>query len=304
MTAAGKRGATADTSGLFDMAREILNAQYRVVCDTREGALEAKSPEPLHDMRVAFRRLRAAIRFFRRPLGGALPGELEPGIRALNRKLGQARDADVWLGFLESPALVRAAAGDARWLAYLEAQRRGLADDHDRVRAVLNSEAYDAVMRQLESLLDAECPAGPEHRGETVRSFTARRLRKAYRRLCNRKGPVRGHSHETLHDLRRLCRRLRYWAEFCTPLLGSPVEDLAARAKAAANALGDYRDADLAIQRLGAEPVAPPPAVLRKLKKRRAKSWAAAKRAWSQLTRKQFRRQVQQSLSRVVKGNA
>src|SRR6202012_490944 len=91
------------TSTRGDVAFAALRRQLAVVRDKEPGTRLGEDPEELHDMRVATRRLRAALALF----GGGLAVRAQ-GFREdlgwLGRLLGAVRDRDVQLDGLRGAA--------------------------------------------------------------------------------------------------------------------------------------------------------------------------------------------------------
>lgn len=86
------------------------------------AARVSSDPELVHQMRVALRRLRCALRFFDDTAARQLRKALDPGLRELARALGEQRDWDVFLtGML--PALGLSAPVRARALRLRRAAR-------------------------------------------------------------------------------------------------------------------------------------------------------------------------------------
>jgi CHAD domain-containing protein len=93
-----------------DAARRVIAVRAQEVFDHSEGVLDTTDIERVHDMRVATRRLRAALEVF----AAAFPkGELKPVLRDVKRladALGERRDPDV---HLEEFGKLRPTFGDA-----------------------------------------------------------------------------------------------------------------------------------------------------------------------------------------------
>ena len=66
------------------------------------GSIDGSDIEALHDMRVAVRRMRAAVQLFRPYLPKKHAAYLRKDLRRLGRALGPARDCDVMLANLEA----------------------------------------------------------------------------------------------------------------------------------------------------------------------------------------------------------
>ncbi len=188
------------------------------------------TPEAVHQMRVALRRLRSAIPLFRTAVGGADIEAAGADLRALSGVLGPARDWDVFGAgtaravaamFPDDPAVARllAAADRQRIAAY------GALAEH------LNGPAFRRLGLRL-ALLPALRPwergaAGVEAesmtRDASVRNapladFAARALARRLGRLRPPEGDFVELPIEALHTLRIQAKRLRYAAEFFAPL--------------------------------------------------------------------------------------
>ncbi|WP_374299940.1 CHAD domain-containing protein [Paracoccus sp. (in: a-proteobacteria)] len=170
--------------------------------------LASRTAEPLHQARVALRRLRSAFTIFR-PMLGAAGGGLRDDLRWLAGTLGEARDLDVLLS--------RAPSGPVR----------------DRIRAA-RDKAYDEVAEVLESsrartlMLDlAEWlghgdwladPDGQAMRDKDARDFAAKALSRFRRKVKSGGKDLSELEDEARHDLRKDTKKLRYAADFFAPL--------------------------------------------------------------------------------------
>ena len=179
------------------------------------GALTSDDPEYIHQMRVATRRLRAALRLFAPVLPDALADALHLPFAALMTKLGHARDLDVLLTEIANPVLTAlpneprlpALASDItnrRYAARAEALALLAAPDYGRT-----------LLAALESLHPAPAAACDEIPLQDFATERLRRLRKKLRRLAAAAKPEEPAS---LHALRIGVKRLRYALEFFAPL--------------------------------------------------------------------------------------
>jgi CHAD domain-containing protein len=232
------------------LALSVVSAQRDEML-TQEPAVRAdQDPEALHDMRVATRRLRAALRFFE----GAFGPDAEPlreEIGWLGRGLGSARDQDVQL------ARLRDALGDDEQdepdqraieaILAAASQRRDAA--HREMVAMLDGTQFE----QLRATLDAFIAAGATG-ARAVETATAvlpeliearfRKLKKLGKRLTEDSAP------EDFHELRIRGKRLRYAVEFASDLYGEPAANYANRLVALQDLLGEHQDAYVAMEQL------------------------------------------------------
>ncbi|GHF54918.1 hypothetical protein GCM10018790_36090 [Kitasatospora xanthocidica] len=245
------------TVGQVLMAR--IEAQAEVLAGL-DDAVRADEPDAVHRMRVACRRLRSALRTFRRLFAPGTTEHLVAELRWLAGALGGARDLEVLAARLAAQAReLPAECGPERVAAALE--RWGEAEYH-RVRpevvAALDSPRRRALGEALTALLAdpplrhrAARPALPELSRVAAREQrrTADRVRVALAA-----GPEdRDHA---LHEARKAAKRARYTGETATPVAGGPAERYAARMKAVQEVLGEHQDAVVAAATLAAQPVA------------------------------------------------
>jgi CHAD domain-containing protein len=186
----------------------------------------AGNPEPVHQMRVAVRRLRSALSVFRR----ALPDDrvwlddLAAELKALAGLLGVARDWDVFLA--ETGHDVRAAfANDRRIGSMMEAAAKKRLAAYAALRRFLGADPAWRRLGLALALLPSLRPwegAGETEQAELLGRPAAEYARGALnRRLKHVLEPgdsLDGLTHEHLHEIRKRAKRLRYAIEFFAPL--------------------------------------------------------------------------------------
>jgi triphosphatase len=230
---------------------------------------QEKGPEGVHQLRVALRRLRSALKIFRPAIHCPEVEAFDQELRALANRLGPARDWDVFLGGLGAE-LAAALPEEKRCAQLLKAASARRAAAYAALRLVLDGPGFRllvldgitlAVLKPWRALAEPapllDLPA-PE--------FGAHLLDRRWHKLC-----VQGEAIETLdahglHELRLACKRMRYAAELFAPLWpGKPARRLLKRLAAVQDALGLANDMSVA-RRLVASlasgtPAAPPWAV-------------------------------------------
>jgi len=228
----------------------------------------------VHDLRVAARRIRAAITVYRRLLDTDKARHLQGELRWVGRELSELRDIEVageaLLASLDDesgrlpgePVLLLA--DRARDLV----QRELIAAEKPKTAAAeraLRSGRYLDLLTKLDDLLDA--PPWTDQASETAEKSLPRILAKPHRRLrravkaAASAGP--GEKTSALHDVRKCAKRLRYSLEIADPALGDPAHRLADAAKHLQSLLGDHLDAIATagwLLRLGHAPDAGPAA--------------------------------------------
>lgn len=181
------------------------------------GASE-DDPEFIHQMRVALRRLRSALRTFRQCLPEGFERAVVPPLRELSRTLGIARDWDVLAEEIVGPA--RAAfAGDARMDGLAQSVEQARRQAHVAVREALASPAHALALLDFNARLQQAAAAqdGPKTE-ETLAIFAARRLKRLHRKALALAEAAEDQEPAHLHLLRIGVKRLRYAIEFFAPL--------------------------------------------------------------------------------------
>jgi triphosphatase len=240
-------------SSVGEAAFAILGRHFATFLEKEPGTRLGEDPEDLHDMRVATRRLRAAMSLFR----GALPVRavgLRAELKWVAGLLGAVRDLDVQieqtLDWNEERSEAEPGAHDAlaALRSLLEAERaqarRGLLEGLDSAR-------YHRLIRGFRAMLEH----GPLRRSpasrEPIAEFAPGTLRPRYRKI-RRSARKLGPDPEPpmLHRLRIRCKRLRYALEFLSPLYGEPAQSTIRRLVKVQDLIGAHQDAQVAMARL------------------------------------------------------
>jgi CHAD domain-containing protein len=212
------------------------------------GVRLATDPEEVHRMRVAARRLRAALRVFAPafPAGELVP--LEALARRSGRVLGPLRDLDVMrasIAALRRRAPAELAGGLQRLDDLLGSERDRV---HARLLRFLERPARLRAMQRAVELL----AAGPGDPGDVTVGRLApawilaavRRVRRKGRR-CNPASPP-----TDWHSLRIAMKRARYALDAFRPLVGEAARDYRQRLARLQDLLGAWHDAQLVCARL------------------------------------------------------
>ncbi len=185
----------------------------------------ADEVEAVHQIRVAIRRLRAALSLFAPILRGVEFERLKAEFKWLFASLGAARDLDVLREQVASSGKGLAAALDGRSLDALEERRRAA---HIAAKRMLASPRVEALLFDTAAFIYAgEWRRSSERaqmrdRGLSVCEFASRRLGKRYREFQNMAKEFACLDSEGLHDLRISAKGLRYFFEFLEPLARGP----------------------------------------------------------------------------------
>jgi triphosphatase len=180
-------------------------------------------PEPVHQMRVAVRRLRSAIKVFDHAVSCPSVAAVDADLKALAEKLAPTRDWDVFV--TETAAAVAAALpAEPRLERLLAAAERRRRTCHGELRSFLASVDFRRIGIEL------ACLAGGSNRPAVVddpepielavslQEFGTRVLGKRRKKLVQVDGDLAGLEPPALHRIRLRAKRLRYAAEIFAPL--------------------------------------------------------------------------------------
>jgi CHAD domain-containing protein len=227
---------------------QVLAAQLDVVRENLPGAIDGEDPEALHDLRVAVRRSRSALRHATKVLPPELLDCFRPELTELQRATGAVRDLDVLLEALADE--------DDPELAPLGALlRHRLSDARDALVTRLQSpetaallDDWQATLAALEAAVDAdeadEWGRWPSQAHRPVSEVAGHRIDRQRRRVLKRGGAIEDSSPpEDLHELRKQGKELRYLTE----LFGEHVPDrsgpdVVKALKRLQDVLGRYQD--------------------------------------------------------------
>ena len=232
------------------VALAVLRRHFSTMLAREPGTRLGDDIEELHDMRVATRRLRAALSLFAEVLpAGAATSREELGW--IGASLGAVRDLDVQLEQLDAwraevPAVDREA------LATLGAL---LHEQRSTARAAmieaLDSRRYESFVGRFGRMLRARRARLSGPAAAPSRAVAPDLIEQRFRRLrkrANRIGP--GSPADDYHALRIQGKRFRYTLEFLGDLYPGAAKPLIKRLVTLQDVLGLHQDADIAIERL------------------------------------------------------
>ena len=134
-------------------AARVVRVRAAEVFEHSEGVLDLASIEPLHDMRVATRRLRAALEVFEACLPRKRFRKALKRVKALADALGERRDRDVEIEFLTAFAEAAPEAERPALAARLAALREEQASANEALAPLLGKKRLGKLRRRLEGLI-------------------------------------------------------------------------------------------------------------------------------------------------------
>jgi triphosphatase len=219
-----------------------------------EAAARRSEVEPVHQLRVATRRLRAALRLFEPVLQERFAASMRRDLAWLADAIGAVRDLDV----LSETVAARAAKLDPGLrrslgpLAVVIHDQRAAA--HERLVKTLDSERARHLFDRLAAFAESVPRRDGDRLGDVAPSLIRPVLRAVLRagRAVGAEAPP-----EALHRLRIRTKRLRYALETLHGLGGKAVRKTVSRLEALQDLLGTHQDAVTQVAWLRAYALAP-----------------------------------------------
>ncbi|GAA2861971.1 CYTH and CHAD domain-containing protein [Streptosporangium fragile] len=242
------RRAETEPGSAGELVIGYLTAQSQALL-AQDPRVRRAEEEAVHQMRVASRRLRSALKSFKTIVEGT--ESLQDELKWLGVVLGEARDLEVIrerfarrLDTLDDTLIV----GPVR-----NRLTSDLLDDeheaYDRIREALGGERYFALLDAVDDLVTTpvltKAARKPADTLDAVAAKAWRRVTRAYEAAQAIDDP--GERELAMHEVRKAAKRARYTAE----ALGR--KDLAKRAENVQEVLGTHQDGVVAQERLAAE---------------------------------------------------
>ncbi|HET9928506.1 MAG TPA: CHAD domain-containing protein, partial [Rubrobacter sp.] len=218
-----------------EVAFAILRRHFAAMMAHEPGVRLGEAPEELHDMRVATRRLRAALKLY----ADALPKRAERyerDLRWVAGALGEVRDLDVHLARLHEEVsrngeVLEEVAAPLRERR-VEARRRML--------EALDSNRYERLVATFSGTLrrgHSPAPSAPilEVAPDLLKD-RYKKVRKVAKKLGKDSPP------EHFHELRKKGKRLRYALEPLQEIYGKPAQKMVTLLKKIQDDFGDHQD--------------------------------------------------------------
>jgi triphosphatase len=226
--------------------RKIVGRHLRRLRACDPGTRAGVDPEALHNMRVAVRRLRAAVRALAAGLPPRLAKYCTEELRWLGEITGGVRDLDVQLANLQQygaglPPGHRA--GLVSFRTYMETER---GRQRTQLLAGLDARRYFTALLRMEAFARGRTRVRRSDAAsqESIVRVGREGIKRTLRRLLKRGDKVRGApTPEDLHALRIRAKRLRYLLEFLQDIISKPGRRLVKRLVRLQDLLGAYHDA-------------------------------------------------------------
>lgn len=189
-------------------ARDALRACAAQIATARTAVLTTDDPEGPHQLRVALRRLRAALWLYAPAIGRIPAWRMATEARWLAREVGQTRDLEMVAGLLETRLGGVAGRGAIAGLTAAAGIERA------RLRVLLHEARTEALLAGLAG-------AGVGTGGATsvpLATLAADRLDHRWQRLRHTTRHLARQSAQERHAMRKQAKKLRYVLDLTNPL--------------------------------------------------------------------------------------
>jgi CHAD domain-containing protein len=240
------------------LACQFLREQFDILLRELQGVRRNEEREPVHQARVASRRVRAALAMFADCFNTKKAAKWPQRIKKLTRELGAARDKDVQIEFVEEFLAAldekdkKNRPGVERLLLRLRQGREALQVEVvatlDKLeKAGTLAEMYGEMEKTLFSLRSHGTPLSSPFVLQATRAHIGDRKEELMdcARSLDDPEDIRGH-----HQMRIAAKKLRYTLEISNRVYEGRLDDFIGAFKRVQSLLGDVHDCDVWVQNI------------------------------------------------------
>lgn len=240
----------------------VLGSRLEEMCLLRKAALDFRDPEGVHDMRVASRRLRSALRDFAPHLRKTKIAASTKQLKKIADKLGVVRDHDVAVLALEKMQKEAHSVISSGLQRIIDDQRAKLEPARKELVQALNHQELSQLKRDfhraiqdavLPQVIETPTTSGATQRGGPSYKTTAgttlvKRLQELEALSPSLFDP---HKIKPLHEMRIAAKRLRYAMELFGLCWGDQLGVFSRQVVRLQSSLGELHDCDLWVEHFG-----------------------------------------------------
>jgi CHAD domain-containing protein len=237
---------------MIAFAYAILRAELTTLERRRPQSTELPTTRDIHQMRISTRRLRVALRLFRRILPSGAAKRFRKDLQWFAQALGEVRDLDVYTENFRGYVQGMTDRQHAEVGSYELHLRRERNEARAKLTELFAAPRYIALFDDFAAFLaGAPTPAALRRwRSFRVRDGIKKYIKKSLKRVRKLGSRIEAEPQaRKLHRLRIRAKRLRYELEFFAPVYPE-LTDLAKATKALQDVLGAHQDACTATARL------------------------------------------------------
>jgi len=205
---ASKPGATTDGMTAGEVLQDVLSSLAETIAANLHATMVSDDPEGPHQLRVALRRLRSALRLFSGVLDRKLATDLNLAAREIGRSVSALRDADVLTEIIVGAGNPQA---DAYLRSELEAHRSALRVEARRALGALEATRFALRLQRLAAIEAWRHKAN--HLAETLENVSQKPLADRWARIVALGDRLSMLTVDERHELRKRLKEYRYMTE-------------------------------------------------------------------------------------------
>jgi CHAD domain-containing protein len=284
---------------LGDFAHSIIDEQFHALAKQKRNVLADEDSEHLHKMRVATRRLQSALQTFSSTIQLPKAAQIKQ-VRALGKALGKLRDLDVQTTAIQTQYYPLLNASEQEVLrGLLKRLQKDRQEAYEEVEVMLTCSRYKKLKAAFSDWLKepqyeaiAQIPltiAIPDLIHPLLSTLL---LHPAW--LISFQATDQS-SNTTLHDLRKVCKAVRYQAEFFESFYGSNFHSWIGELKILQENLGKVQDSSVLLKMLQSQK-----ADLPELESLMGQQQLQAMANWEPIRQRYLSREFRQSLYQTI----
>ena len=258
--------------GIPQLAAKAILKNLKALAAQVPGVRARRGAEPVHDLRVASRRVRTALKLLDETVPPGAPHARRDAkrrrrwgreLKRVTTALGVARDTDVQADFVREflkklPAKSRLRPGVERLLLRMgrrrDEEQRKVVKELDRLkrRDVLREirREFQEARARASAPRASDSVGGKPPDGASARATASGQIARLLRRmLAHERSLARPERKKALHEMRIAAKRFRYTMEAVAPLFGARLDPRIRAARKIQTDLGDIHDCDVWISR-------------------------------------------------------
>jgi CHAD domain-containing protein len=244
-----------------DGIKLILRSRFEEMRSFGAAALDWSETEGVHDMRVASRRLRSAIKDFLPYLRRRKLRQAREDLRSVAQALGAVRDQDVALIAFEKLAAEAPPELSTGIEQFANSQQHKLGGARAQLEETLSADALEKLQQDFHDALEESLKVARGSDGDEQAVIDDAELRQIAREILDERlrdlhemsaSLFQPFETEHLHEMRIAAKRLRYAIELFTPCLGETLKPFCKEIARMQDSLGELHDCDVWIVEIGA----------------------------------------------------
>lgn len=273
----------------LEEAKKVLRVRFEEIASFRGAALEAENVKGVHDIRVAARRFRSALRYFSPLFDKKLFKPFKKDLKRAAKALGKVRDRDVAIAALVKlngeAESKNVKSGIEKLVEDLRAMRQQM---HSDSMDLLTADYFDKLEEQLDEALSLSNSPANTSFAEAGRGS----INSSLEDFCDLSRHIYNpYDQEALHKLRISAKRLRYAIELFAPCWSEDIMPFAKELSGMQDFLGEVHDCEVWVEDLsrrltekeaGSDEYQAAVWLLSRFVKARAKNYCSALKLWNE----------------------